>query len=379
MKKIFFNKNKDNLPPHLQWFLRGETLFLEGELTLKTVNEYQSRLVTEIKKYSRPHLTVDLSQLSRIDSSGVVFLKLLPDLTMKFVQIHLQNTPSHIAQVIHAFQIDQGLPTEKHPRFHFLANIGEKVYNFFWEDIPQFFYLMSDIFYWTFADLFNHKHRRKGEFFNQSVLIGTNALPIVCLIALLIGLILALQSAAQLRQFGANIYVVDLIVISMTREMGPLLTAIMLAGRSGSSIASEIATMVVTEEIDALKTMALNPVRFVVVPKMYAMLVSLPILAFIANIAGILGRMIIANFYLDINVAVFFSRMENVLLFRDLLTGFIKSLVFAGLIVISGSFFGFRVKGGAEGVGRVTTASVVSSIFLVILADSILGLIFYFD
>jgi len=326
-------------------------------LTLKTVNEYQSRLVTEIKKYSRPHLTVDLSQLSRIDSSGVVFLKLLPDLTMKFVQIHLQNTPSHIAQVIHAFQIDQGLPTEKHPRFHFLANIGEKVYNFFWEDIPQFFYLMSDIFYWTFADLFNHKHRRKGEFFNQSVLIGTNALPIVCLIALLIGLILALQSAAQLRQFGANIYVVDLIVISMTREMGPLLTAIMLAGRSGSSIASEIATMVVTEEIDALKTMALNPVRFVVVPKMYAML----------------------NFYLDINVAVFFSRMENVLLFRDLLTGFIKSLVFAGLIVISGSFFGFRVKGGAEGVGRVTTASVVSSIFLVILADSILGLIFYFD
>ncbi|RQW07982.1 ABC transporter permease, partial [candidate division KSB1 bacterium] len=131
-----------------------------------------------------------------------------------------------------------------------------------WSTVLNVLYLVSDAFYFAIIQLFSRKGIRKGEFTNQCMLIGMNAFPIVALISFLIGFILALQSAAQLRQFGASIYVADLVSISMTREMGPIMTAILFAGRSGSSIAAEIATMVVTEETDALKSMGLNPVRY---------------------------------------------------------------------------------------------------------------------
>jgi phospholipid/cholesterol/gamma-HCH transport system permease protein len=222
------------------------------------------------------------------------------------------------------------------------------------------------------------KNQRKGEFINQSMLIGMDAFPIVALIAFLIGFILALQSAAQLRQFGAAIYVADLIAISMTREMGPLITAIIFAGRSGSAIASELATMVVTEETDALKSMGLNPIGYVLAPKIYAITVMMPLLTVLSVIIGIVGAMVIGYTYLDIGPQAFYQEVMTVLLLRDIVTGLIKSLIFAWIIVLTGAFYGFRVKGGSEGVGRATTASVVASIFLVIVADSILGMIFYF-
>ncbi len=362
------------------WEFRGEELHLQGRLDLGTLEKFRNRLEKELRKFSRPRLQVDLQALEYLDSAGVAFLNLLPEfLPARVREIELVRVPPHLKKVLESFSFPFRKEKKGVPRGEWLANFGEDVFQIFRESIPQFFYLMADVFYWSVVDLFNTRHRRKGEFYNQGVLMGANAIPIIGLISLLIGLVLALQSAAQLRQFGANIFVVDLIVISMTREMGPLLTAIIVAGRSGSSIASEIATMVVTEEVDALKTMALNPLRYIVVPKMHAMIITLPLLTFLADVVGIFGGAIIANLYLDINFSIFFNRMENVLLFRDLLTGFIKSLIFAGLIVLTGSFHGFRVKGGAEGVGRVTTASVVTAIFLVIFADSMLGLLFYFD
>jgi len=163
----------------------------------------------------------------------------------------------------------------------------------------------------------------------------------------------------------------------MTREMGPLITAIMIAGRSGSAIASEIGTMVITEEIDALTSMALNPVRYVVVPKMHASIFTLPFLTILADFMGILGGMIVSYFYLDLSLMTFYNRMATVLFSKDIFTGTYKSIIFAILIVQTGSYYGFHAKGGSEAVGRYTTAAVVTSIFLVILADSILGLIFY--
>ncbi len=364
----------------LSWEFRGEELHLRGRLDLQTLEQHRTRLEKELRQFARPRLQVNLQGVEYLDSVGVAFLNLLRVFLPSQVQeVTLVQIPAHLKKVLENFS----LPSQKERRGvlrgEWLADFGDQVYRIFQESVPQFFYLMADVFYWSVVDLFHSRHRRKGEFYHQGVLMGANAIPIIGLISLLIGLVLALQSAAQLRQFGANIYVVDLIVISMTREMGPLLTAIIVAGRSGSSIASEIATMVVTEEVDALKTMALNPLRYIVVPKMHAMIVTLPLLTFLADVVGIFGGAIIANIYLDINFSIFFNRMENVLLFRDLLTGFIKSIIFAGLIVLTGSFHGFRVKGGSEGVGRVTTASVVTAIFLVIFADSMLGLLFYFD
>lgn len=160
-------------------------------------------------------------------------------------------------------------------------------------------------------------------------------------------------------------------------EMGPLITAILVAGRSGSSIAAEIATMKVTSELDALQTMGLNPLRFIVLPKLYGSIFTLPFLTILANVSGILGGALAAYIYLDISPATFFSRMGESLYNKDIITGMVKSIVFANIIVLTGSFYGFHVDKGAEGVGRVTTQSVVVAISLVIVADMILGLLFY--
>jgi phospholipid/cholesterol/gamma-HCH transport system permease protein len=255
--------------------------------------------------------------------------------------------------------------------------LGEKTSHFFTEYVISFLYLVSDILYWSIKDLFSRKHRRKGEVINQAISIGVNALPIVMAMAFIIGLVLALQSSFQLRNFGANVYIVDLTVIAMMAEMGPLITAIMVAGRSGSSIAAEIATMKVTAETDALQTMGLNPIRFVVIPKIYGSLITLPFLTILACMAGIIGGAVAANFYLDITPEIFFNRMPLVLYQKDILTGIFKSLCFAFIIVITGTFFGFKVKEGAEGVGKSTTSAVVAAIALVIIADLVLGILFY--
>ncbi len=377
--KIFQSK-KSEQATDFNWDIIGEELQLHGKLTLPTVEKYYKKLESELKSYARKEIRFILKELNQIDSAGIAALQ---NLQMQLEDngkiVHWTDLPPKIQKAAETFSLKKLRGWKQPSKISWIEKVGGLVYQFFTVEVRYFIYLMADTMFWTFTDIFNHKHRREGSFINQGALIGANAVPIIGLIAFLIGLVLALQSAAQLRQFGANIFVVDLLAISMTREMGPLLTAIVVAGRSGSAIASEIGTMVVTEEVDALKTMALNPVRFVVVPKIHAMIVSLPLLTILADILGILGGMIISYLYLDISPAIFFQRTIDSIIFRDLVTGFIKSLIFAGLIVVTASYYGFRVKGGAEGVGKITTASVVTSIFLVILADSALGLLFYFE
>ena len=252
-------------------------------------------------------------------------------------------------------------------------------FNDFISQIISFIVLSADIFSYAIKAVFSKEGRRKGSIYEQILLMGNNAVPIVFLLAFLIGLILSLQSASQLRQFGANIYLVDLIVISMITEMGPMITAIIVAGRSGSAIAAEISTMKITEELDALKVMALNPLKYVVAPKMIAMTISLPILTIFANIIGILGGFLIAVLYLDLSPIVFFNRAVDVMTLSFWWQSMLKSVLFSWLIVLIGSHFGFNVKGGAEGVGKATTASVVAAIFAVIMTDALLSIIFYFD
>jgi phospholipid/cholesterol/gamma-HCH transport system permease protein len=336
------------------------------------------KLLQEISEFPRNSLEIDLSALQHLDSSGVAFIHHMQEqLKTRKVSSQIINVKSDIEQILNNFAVPPRERIQKKEKPNLIIQLGEQVYHIFTQAFRKYFYLMVDLSYWTITDLFNSKAHRKGEFVNQAILIGVNAVPIIALISFLIGLVLALQSAAQLRQFGANLFIADLIVIAMTREMGALLTAIMIAGRSGSAIASEVATMTVTEEIDALKTMALNPLRYVVVPKMHASILTLPLLTILADIMGIFGGMVVAYFYLDLSVMVFYHRMVEVLYLKDIITGIVKSLVFAGIIVQTASYYGFQVRGGAEGVGRYTTSAVVASIFLVILADSILGLIFY--
>ncbi|MBN2000076.1 MlaE family lipid ABC transporter permease subunit [candidate division KSB1 bacterium] len=352
-------------------------LVVQGQLLISELENLE-KILKFIDKTVMSSLEINLAAVNRIDSAGVAFLdEILERGKAKGLSVQMVHAGPHIAATIAAFS-SRNLPeADSTAPPSIFENIGGWLVEV-GRNTKQLLYLISDSAWFAVTGLFHKKGVRKGEFIRQSIIIGMNSFPIVALISFLVGLILALQSAAQLRIFGAGIYVADLVAISMTREMGPLMTAIVFAGRSGSAIASEIATMVVTEETDALKSMALNPVRYVLVPKIYAITLTMPLLTVLSIILGILGALVIGMAYLDIGPLPFYNEVLTVLILKDLLTGLIKSVIFAWIIVLVGAYYGFRVRGGAQGVGSATTASVVASIFLVILADSLLGLLFYF-
>lgn len=205
---------------------------------------------------------------------------------------------------------------------------------------------------------------------------GFDALPIAGLLSFLMGIVIAYQGAEQLARYGANIFVVNLVGLSMLRELGPLLTAIIIAGRSGSAFTAQIGTMRVTEEIDAMKTIGISPMDQLVLPKTIALLIALPLLSVYADIMGVLGGMIMASFNLGVSYTDFIDRFGSSIKLSAFLVGIGKAPVFAMIIAVVGCFQGFRVTGGADSVGRQTTKSVVQSIFLVIVADAIFSVIF---
>lgn len=232
--------------------------------------------------------------------------------------------------------------------------------------------------YWTFVAPLKGRGLKWGTAIHQMVLVGFNALPIVSLISFFIGMVLAFQGAYQLEKFGAGYYVAALVGVSMTRELGPLITAIVVAGRSGSAFAAELGTMKVSEEIDALEAMGLNPVKYLVVPKYLAMLMMLPCLTLLSDLAGIMGGCLFGVYQLDQTFSMYVFATRDALVMRDISTGLVKSAVFGFIITKVGCHEGFAVRGGAEGVGRATTSSVVVSIFLVIFADLIFTALFYY-
>ncbi len=355
------------------------TIYISGDLKVDSVPSAleQCQQILSHGKYRLWHL--DLSGVAAIDSAGVALLdELKSNQERRGQSLELEQVPPMIQRALAAFSLPQiGQPAIDEKTGWFEA-LGEHALQFK-NNLVVLLLLIADIFYWSLIGLIQRKGQREGAFVQQSLLIGVNALQIVALLSFLIGLILALQSAAQLRQFGANIFVADLIGIAMLKEMGPIMTAIIIAGRSGSAIAAEIATMVVTEEIDALKTMSLNPIRYVIVPKFHGITLTMPLLTILSDLIGILGGLVIAMVYLQLSAAAFLNELLTVLVLKDVLTGIFKSIIFAWIIIIVACYHGLKVTGGAEEVGKATTASVVASIFWVIVADSILGLIFYFE
>jgi phospholipid/cholesterol/gamma-HCH transport system permease protein len=212
----------------------------------------------------------------------------------------------------------------------------------------------------------------------QMLHIGVDALPMVALMAICTGFILAMQGASELRRFGALHYVIDLVAVGFTRELGPLLTAIAVSGRSGSAFAAEIGTMKVTEELDSLRVMALEPVEFLLAPKYLAALISVPCLTIVCNVFGILAGGVFMFFSTHISPALYLRYALASIALRDVITGLIKSVAFATIIAHVGCLEGFRVRGGADSVGHSTTSAVVKSTFLVIVADAVFTAIFYF-
>jgi phospholipid/cholesterol/gamma-HCH transport system permease protein len=259
----------------------------------------------------------------------------------------------------------------------FVAQIGGSVMNSL-AYVGSLASLGGQAAYYTFVGPFQGKPLRVQRAISQAMDVGVRALPILSLITFFIGLILALQAAYELRRFGAMSYVATAVAISMSRELGPLITAIVVIGRSGSAFAAEIGTMKVTEEIDALETMAISPIRFLVTPKFLAMILMLPCLTIWANAMGILGGSLFGVAKADFTFASYIQASLDSLLLRDIMTGLVKSVMFGITITAVGCQEGLDTGAGAEQVGRSTTRAVVVSIFLVVLVDLVFTTLFFF-
>jgi len=232
---------------------------------------------------------------------------------------------------------------------------------------------LGEIIYWMFHPPFRVKYTIR-----QAERIGASSLPIISLISLFTGMVLALQSAYQMQKMQAEMYIASLVALSVVRELGPVLTALIVAGRCGAAITAEIGTMKVTEQIDALETMATNPINYLVVPRFWALVVSLVILTVYANFIGIVGGYIVGVYKLHIPHHMYIKMTFDPLTQSDIRNGLYKSLVFAMIICIISCFEGMRAKEGAEGVGKATTSSVVRSFVLIIVADCLLTAFMYF-
>jgi phospholipid/cholesterol/gamma-HCH transport system permease protein len=363
---------------NIRCLLDGNRMEISGNLMIPESGKFVRVITRQTGELKLSHIIINIDNINEIDSAGVIALFYISEfLTKKGCEVKLEGGNKTVQEKLVLFKPVKPVKRNIPERQGILERTGHRASEFVTSYIYEFFVLAANIFYWAFHDLFIPKTSRRGEFVNQSVLIGVNAAFIIIIMSFAIGLVLALHSARELRHFGADIYIVDLTVIAMMSQMGPLITAIMVSGRSGSAIAAEIASMKVSSELDALNTMGLNPLRFVVVPKLYASMFTIPFLIILANVSGITGGAVAAYINLNITPEIFINRMGSVMYNKDLLTGLIKSQVYAGIIVLTGSFYGLKVERGAEGVGKVTTEAVVTSISLVILADSIIGLLFY--
>ncbi len=230
----------------------------------------------------------------------------------------------------------------------------------------------------SLPSLFTRRGMRRREIRYYLELCGVQSVPIVILICLLMGAVLGLQAALQLRKVGTEIFVVDLVGFAVFKEFGPLMVAMIATGRAGSAFAAEIGTMKVNEEISALETMGIRPEAYLVLPKLAAMLMAMPLLAAIGDVAGIAGGMAVGVTYLDLPASVYWERTVNTLGGMTFFLGILKCAVFAVIITLCGCYCGFAAENNAQGVGRGATRAVVSSIFFVVVADAVLTMLYSF-
>jgi phospholipid/cholesterol/gamma-HCH transport system permease protein len=245
------------------------------------------------------------------------------------------------------------------------------------QNVDNFFLLLSDTLFHTVRYLRAREGIYPGEILNQLNFMAYGSFPIVSLITFLVGVTISLTSAAQLKLFGADLYLPDFVGIAMFRELVPLMVGVILAGKIGAAITAEIASMTVLEEVDALKTMGVVPEKYLMVPRFIAITLAMPLLVVLADVVGILGGILVADMTLGIPPGVFLNELFEVVFFKDFMIGMLKALTFGWVVVISSGYKGFYVKRSAEEVGRATTESVVLSISLIIVIDCIYALILY--
>ena len=323
---------------------------------------------------------IDLNDVSRMDTTGAWLVRRL------ITASHAQNkdavvtgAPQNILELIEALPAELTPPPEPPPSpplfERVFAPIGRAVMSL-WDDVVAMLYVIGSAVRGAQIKFGSGSGVSPAAVVNQLDHMGVRAVPIVALMSFLIGAIIAQQGAFQLRYFGAEVFVVDLVGILQLREIGVLLTAIMIAGRSGSAITAEIGSMKMREEIDALKVIGLNPIGVLVFPRLVALTIALPLLAVIANFAALIGAAVVTNLYSGITYQVFLSRLHEAIDYSTLASGMIKAPFMALAVGVVAAVEGMKVGGSAESLGQHVTASVVKSIFIVILIDALFA-IFY--
>lgn len=359
----------------------GATIRLAGRLSLDDLEPLMADLQAIPGRLKPRRLSVDLAGVDYLDSAGALALieleNLARSLTIPFDLLNVSGTNHGLLTLIdrEALQRPPLRPESVRPA------VVEKLGELARRQYRDFLEIMSFVGQLVVALVYSLAHPRSVRWEDVKFYMkraGADGLPIVALISLLLGLIMAFMSSLQLKQFGANIYVANLVTLAMVRELGPIMTAILVAGRSGSAYAAEIGTMVVNDEVNALVTMGFDPIRFLAVPKVLATMVVVPILTVYADLFAILGGLIVGITGLDLTAFTYIQQTKSSIRIFDFATSLVKAVVFAMLISGIGCQRGFQVKGGAEGVGTSTTSAVVSAIFLIILADSAFAIMLHY-
>jgi phospholipid/cholesterol/gamma-HCH transport system permease protein len=325
---------------------------------------------------------VDLSQLGALDTAGASLLvELLGVERLRLLSVQAPNLPESsraLMQTIQAALCDYCAPVkdpEKAVGMQLLERIGRAV-DVIWKDTLQLLGFVGLILQTIALNLLRPKRWRTTSVIAHIEQIGLDAAPIVALLTFLVGAVVAFLGATVLRAFGATIFTVDLVAFSFLREFAVLLTAILMAGRTASAFTAQIGSMQANEEIDAIRTLGLSPTELLVVPRVIALLISLPMLTFLAMVCGIVGGGVVCALSLDISPAMFLSLMQADIGVQHFLVGMVKAPIFAFFIASIGCLEGFKVTGSAESVGAHTTSSVVQSIFVVIVLDALAAMFF---
>ena len=351
-----------------------------GDWTINSLKGVVKPLDEYVRAIAKTPIKWDVSGVQKIDSAGIALLVHYYDfLQTQGCSIEITGQKPEFQELYELLRpMVSGQQEEKRSFFSRwlspLINLGESVTNF-WHDILSFFSFVGENFIALMLTVRHPSSIRFAAIVKNIEEAGVRALPIITLTSFLIGVVIAYQGAVQLQKFGANIFIVDMIGISITRELAPLLTAIVVAGRTGSSYTAQLGTMKITEEIDAMRIMGFEPHRFLVLPRIIALMISLPLMIFFADIIGIAGGMIVSNIHLNISYPEFINRLQDVLDIKHVWIGLVKGPFFAWLIAITGCFRGLQVSRNTESIGRYTTISVVNAIFLVIACDALFSVV----
>jgi len=337
---------------------------------------YQKK-IDKINLLGVKEVDFNLEEVVYFDTAASIFINSLrEDFFQKNIKTNILSTNKDILDTIELVQTtkkkSQALPKEI--KRTFLEYIGEISYNYY-SGFLSFILFLGKVFLTTLSYLTSIKNIRYKEIIFEMNESALKALGIIALTSFLIGLVIAYQSAFQLKIYGANIFIVDMLGISIFRELAPLMTAIVIAGRSGSAFTAQIGAMKITEELDAMRTMGFDPYLFLVLPRIIALMITMPLLIFVADIMGILGGMIVSYIDLGISASLFIDRLNEVVAPKHFFIGLIKGPFFAFLIASIGVYRGLMVKNDTQSIGFNTTKSVVESIFAVIVCDALFSII----